>query len=87
MGPAIILDKSAFQFLSAVELHFLYKYYYVVITPILILEILGDLAKEESTEESKQKVTILANKFGVSSSSRVAPREYIMAQELMGASR
>lgn len=84
MGPAIILDKSAFQALSEAELHFLYKYYYVVIPPILILEIIGDISKHDDIRVLKQQVVYLANKFGSQSTSHNAPHNYLIEQELEG---
>jgi hypothetical protein len=64
MGPIIILDKSAIQALSQQEIYFLFKHYYVVVTPILIMEILADLKK--STDEiglSKREVQQLSKKL------------------------
>lgn len=49
MGPIILLDKSALQMLNTEETLFLYKHYYVVIAPIIILEILADLKKIDPT--------------------------------------
>jgi len=60
MGPTIILDKSSLQSLSQSEINFLFKHYYVVVTPILIIEILGDLVKKGSKEN---EVKQLANKL------------------------
>ncbi len=66
MGPLIILDKSALQALSQSEIHFLFKHYYVVIPPVLVIEIVADLKKQSSDKDSllKQQVSILANKLG-----------------------
>ena len=65
MGPIIILDKSAFQSLSRRECFFLHIYFKENLTPILCMEILGDLAKKKhDPKAAKQKVAELAAKFG-----------------------
>lgn len=64
MGPTIILDKSAIQALSQQEIYFLFKHYYVVVTPILIMEILADLKKsKDETGLSKREVQQLSKKL------------------------
>jgi len=63
MGPTIILDKSAFQSLSQSEINFLFKHYYVIVTPILISEILGDLKKNGGKGLSRGLVKSLAAKL------------------------
>jgi len=64
MGPTIILDKSAVQALSQREIDFLFKHYYVVITPILLSEIQGDLTKSPNDEGlSKAQVQQLSKKL------------------------
>jgi hypothetical protein len=64
MGPTIILDKSALQAFSLREVGFLFKHYYVVITPVLISEILGDLAKgPKNAGLSEVEVRHLAGKL------------------------
>lgn len=45
MGPTIILDKSAYQCLSKEDTFELDRYFFVVVPPVLILEILADLKK------------------------------------------
>lgn len=47
MYLTIILDKSTFQSLSYMELYRLSCYYKHIVTPVLTLEILGDLSKEK----------------------------------------
>ena len=46
MHITIIIDKSTFQMLKYDELLYLSNYYKHNITPILVMEILGDLKKE-----------------------------------------
>lgn len=64
MGPIIILDKSTFQSLSYYEHIYLDKYFYENNTPILCMELLGDLTKyEPNKEEGKKEVSELSKKF------------------------
>jgi len=65
MGPIIILDKSAFQSLSKREHLFLHIHFMENLTPILGIELLGDLRKEgRGSKTAEQMVTELAEKFG-----------------------
>jgi hypothetical protein len=61
----IIIDKSAFQSLSYDEMLRLTYYYKHNITPVLVMEILGDLNKEvkEGKTPSHQRVTDFATKL------------------------
>lgn len=52
MDISIIIDKSTFQSLNFNEIQRLTCYYKHIITPVLVMEILGDLKKE--TEEGKK---------------------------------
>ncbi len=65
MSIAITLDKSTFQSLSHDELVQLQRYYIVNVSPLLVLEILGDLSKEtdKSKKLPKDVVISLANKI------------------------
>ena len=63
MGPMVILDKSALQDLSQREIGFLSMHYTIVVTPVLIIEILGDLAKGDHAELSRDQVRVLADKL------------------------
>lgn len=64
MGPQIILDKSTLQSLSANELKFLSKHYYVNVAPILVIEILADIKKyPEDRDKSKAMAITLARKL------------------------
>lgn len=64
MGPIVILDKSTFQSLSYREHIFLDKHFKENLTPILCMELLGDLSKYKSnTHSGKQKVVELSRKF------------------------
>jgi len=65
IGPTIILDKSAFQSFSEIELVSFRRYFSQVLTPILVSELLGDLTKHSKKgKKPEEKVVELANKFG-----------------------
>jgi hypothetical protein len=65
MDITIVIDKSTFQSLSFAELYRLSSYYKHVITPVLTMEILGDLKKEfeEGKKPSTDRVRDFANKL------------------------
>lgn len=65
MNISIIIDKSTFQSLSFDELYRLSCYYKHIITPVLTMEILGDLKKEvqEGKTPSSERVKDFANKL------------------------
>ena len=65
MSLTIILDKSSFQMLSYNEMILLNNYYQHNITPLLVMEILGDLKKELSNEKeiSPDKVIELSTRL------------------------
>lgn len=68
-GISLIFDKSAFQIFSRDELRLLHRYFWINVTPILVMEILGDLSKEKDGFESDSKVAEFASKlFGFNSS-------------------
>lgn len=55
MRPYLITDKSTFQYFSKPELNILAKHYLLVVTPELIMEILGDLEKPERDKALSEK--------------------------------
>lgn len=65
MNISIIIDKSTFQSLSFDELYRLSCYYKHIITPVLTMEILGDLKKEvqEGNTPSEERVKDFAKKL------------------------
>jgi len=65
MAITIIIDKSTFQSLNFDELYRLSCYYTHIITPVLVLEILGDLKKEypEGKSPPEERVKDFANKL------------------------
>lgn len=65
MGPILLLDKSTFQSLSRDELITLRSHFMEVLPPILVHEIIGDLAREvDEGAPTDDKVAELATKFG-----------------------
>ena len=65
MGPILLLDKSSFQSLSRDELRALREHFMETLPPILVHEIVGDLAREvEAGASADDKVAELAAKFG-----------------------
>lgn len=65
MGPILLLDKSTFQSLSRGELRTLRAHFLETLPPILVHEIVGDLAREvEEVASADEKVAELAAKFG-----------------------
>lgn len=64
MSLSIILDKSSFQMLNQDEIVMLHNYFLPNITPVQVMEVLGDLAKAEAAgKSSKEKVSELAKKL------------------------
>src|SRR4051794_5481755 len=63
MGPFILIDKSVIHSLSLDEIHTLSEHYSIVVCPMLIQEICGNLLEDPSDKENcKQKVAYLAKK-------------------------
>ncbi len=85
MGPNIILDKSTFQSLSFDEIVTLHNYYFVVVTPILLNEILGDLTMPK-TEDSKIKriVKLLSKKIQQKDSCITTNHNTLIVNSLLG---
>lgn len=64
MGPLIILDKSALQALSLREIYTLGRHFNLVVPPILLVEILGDLKKGvKDGGLAREEVSDLAGKL------------------------
>lgn len=59
MSLSIILDKSTFQSLSFSELYRLSCYYQHIVTPVLTMEILGDLRKEFHDNKNPQEARVI----------------------------
>jgi len=84
MGPVIILDKSTLQSLSPAEVFILNKFYYIHITPVLLIEILGDLKKPSKKGLSEDRVMHLANKILPSDSAISAHYMNLLVSSLFG---
>jgi hypothetical protein len=63
MVPSIILDKNALQGLSFLEIQALHRFYLVNIPPVLVNEVIGDMAKLTVKGTPDQEVTLLARKM------------------------
>lgn len=63
MGPSIILDKNALQGLSFLEVQALHRFYFVNIPPVLVKEVIGDMAKLTVKGTPEEEVTLLARKM------------------------
>lgn len=84
MGPALLLDKSAFQALSADEhtaCHFMFM---ENVTPVLLREISGDLAKVDGNRPPQLLVQTLADKFGGSGGTVNVDWEHLCLNSLGG---
>jgi hypothetical protein len=84
MGPTIILDKSSLQALSFDEIVILNNLYFVNITPVLVMEILGDLKKKSPDGMSKQQVRGLAKKLPPTDSAVIANYVSVLSNDLLG---
>ena len=84
-GISVILDKSAFHSFSDSDMHQLSRYYRHNITPILVMEVLGDLKKEtpDGTLNTKT-VKAFANKLSPFNSSINSHYSVIIAAEMSG---
>jgi hypothetical protein len=63
MGPTLLLDKSSFQALKSCEMHKLTNYFQWNIVDILLEEIRCDFLKETKPASSRNKASILADKY------------------------
>jgi hypothetical protein len=86
LGPIIILDKSAFQSLTLEEVEILEKFYYINIPPILVLEIIGDLAKTKKQKMTpEESISLLSHKIrGINSKASVHYKDCLVNDLLNG---
>lgn len=64
MEPTVILDKSAIQSLGRKAIRELNRYFYTVIPPVLLYEILADLSLDQNnSEKSNKRVADVAQKL------------------------
>ena len=86
----LLLDKSALQSLSSSKIEALTWHYLIVVPPILLQEIMGDLysknekIKTENSPLNTRLVEILAQKIVSHSAVRNVDFRYIAEAELMG---
>lgn len=85
MQLTLILDKSAFQSLSYAEIYRLCQYYVVIIAPILVTEILGDLSKEarEGNTPDDKRVIGFARKLFINESVVIMDYRKIVHMDLV----
>jgi hypothetical protein len=84
MGPTIIFDKSSLQSLRPAELQEVNRYFYTVLPPILLLEILGDLSLEASKQRDPETlVAALTRKVPLTSSGVVPDFRRICILDLL----
>lgn len=85
MGPILLVDKSTVQALNPAEITFMHKHYMVVIAPILMRELLSNLAKETiNREETERRLSALAAKVGMYDSKVVVDARSIAGGNLLG---
>lgn len=89
-GLPIILDKSTLQGLKPSEVETLSRYYHLILPPILITEIMGDLYSQkkkgilDENEINVELVKILANKIVTHSSSKNMDYRDLCVANLIG---
>lgn len=85
MGPQILLDKSTLQSLSEKETFSLGNHYWIVYSPILFIEILGDYKKfKNDIDKSKKEVAKIAYKINGFESSFTANYRLLLHDDLLG---
>src|ERR1035437_939986 len=85
MGPTLLLDKSSLQSFSPEEIHFIFKYFFINIPPILVIEILADLKKPSSdSRTSVQVVSQLSKKLLNQDSGMNDDYDHMILSELLG---
>ncbi len=85
MGPILLVDKSTVQGLNPEEITFMHKHYMVVVVPILMRELLSNLAKETTNrEETERRLSALAAKVGMYDSKVAVDARSIAAGSLLG---
>lgn len=84
MGPQLLFDKSALQGLSQAEARTAATHYYLVYSPILFAEILGDLKKFPSADEQKREVSKVASKMPGGESCFTAHYKILLESNLQG---
>ncbi len=84
MGPQLLFDKSALQALSQAEARTATTHYYLVYSPILFAEILGDVKKFPSADDQKREVSKVASKMPGGESCFTAHYKILLEANLLG---
>jgi len=85
MGPILLLDKSTIQGLNPDEIILLTRHYSPVVCPILMRELLSNLAKGDSDQiETQRKLSALAAKVDMPGFYVVADARSMAAVNLLG---
>jgi hypothetical protein len=84
MGPTILLDKSAFQSLSSLEMNKLTKYFIWNRVDILYIEILADYLKKTKTTSPRNEASILADKIQIVYSAQNVNYKTLFRNNLLG---
>lgn len=84
-GISIILDKSILHGLSQSEIEALCRHYFLVVPPILLTEILGDLcAKPRKNKDPEKQVRMLAQKILTFSACKQVDYRRLRDESLLG---
>ena len=84
MGPTLLLDKSVFQSLSSKEMIKVSKYFDWNRVDILLMEIIGDFAKQTKTTSPRNETSILADKVSVFNSYQNVCYVHLFIENLLG---
>lgn len=85
MKPIILVDKSFIQSLSRQEAHTLNTHFYILITPILIQEMITDIAKDKGdSDDALRRLKILADKVGGVGQLTITDDKKLFYASLMG---
>nr|WP_281720378.1 hypothetical protein [Nitrosomonas nitrosa] len=84
MGPILLVDKSTIQGLSPEEVRTLTRHYSTVVCPILMRELLSNLAKGNDRVETERRLAALAAKAGAPGFHAVVDAQSMAAANLMG---
>jgi len=85
LKPIILVDKSFIQSLSRQEAHTLNTHFYILITPILIQEMITDIAKDKGdSDDALRKLKNLADKIGGLGQLTITDDQKLFYVSLMG---
>lgn len=84
MFNSIIFDKSSFESFNIDEIFFLRQYYFPIITPILIIEILADLKNTNNSKETEKRVQQLSYKILQLNPKYIINYDELIERELTG---